>query len=359
MIKSIEASHSFTKIVASCLRGKVFKLNFAVTYKCNSHCKMCNVWKRYVDKPWMASKELKIEEIDLLFQKFQGLVWVSITGGEPFLRSDLGDIACLIRDNCRIKMLNLTTNGLDASLMENTIYDILEAKVPLTFINISLDGPPEVHEYIRGVKGAFSKAVKTIEMLHALSKEFNNLSIGFEYTITPFNAGCLKSLIEVLTEKDLHWLLENITVTMYHKGNLYDNLGSNQQGSNGEFKAKALEDLFTVLNFVRGRSPLTLVTKTYLKFAQKYALGEHIPLSCVALRSSLFLNPYGEVYPCIILDKKVGDLRDFDYDVHALLRSEAAVKLRDQIKGCENCWTPCEAYPSILVHPTSLIRALK
>lgn len=359
MIRLTEAFRSFTKIFALYLRGKIFKLNFAVTYKCNSHCKMCNVWKRYVDKPWLASKELKIGEVALIFQKFQELAWVSITGGEPFLRNDLGDIANLIKDNCNLKMLNLTTNGLDTGLIENSICNVLDANVPLTFINVSLDGPPEVHDNMRGINGAFSKAVKTIEMLHALSEEFNNLSVGFEYTATPFNAGYLKLLIDELAKKDLHWLLENVTVTIYHTGNLYDNLDSNQQMIGDAFKGKTLEDLFAGLRSVRGRSPLALVTKAYLKLAQKYMLGEHVPLNCMALHNSLFLNPYGDVYPCIILDKKIGNLRDFDYNIHALLKFEDAVKLKNEIKGCRRCWTPCEAYPSILVHPINLIRAYK
>lgn len=357
MIRLTEAFRSFTEILVSYLRGEIFKLNFAVTYKCNSHCKMCNAWRRYVDKPWLVSKELKVEEIALIFQKFQKLAWISITGGEPFLRNDLGDIANLIKENCNPKMLNLTTNGLDTCLIEKNVYKVLDADVPLTFINVSLDGPPEVHDNMRGINGAFSKAVKTIEMLHALSKEFNNLSVGFEYTATPFNAGSLTLLFDELARKDLRWLLENVTVTIYHTGNLYDNLDSNQQVSGNTFKDKALEDLSAGLRSVRSKSPLALVSKTYLKLAQKYMLEEHVPLSCVALYNSLFLNPYGDVYPCIILDKKIGNLRDFNYDIHALLRSAAAVKLRNEIKGCRLCWTPCEAYPSILVHPTSLIRA--
>lgn len=359
MVKLAEALKAFTKIVTISQRGKLFKLNFAVTYKCNSRCRICNIWKRYIQNPKMAQEELEIKEIHQIFKDFGKLVWISLTGGEPFLRNDLVDIVQSARDHCKIKMINITTNGFNSKHIEDRTRGIAEANVPFTFLNVSLDGPAETHNNIRGIKSAYDDAVKTLELLHTLSSEYSNLLIGFEYTITPFNAGQLVLLVNKLNEAGLDWLVKDLTVTVYHYGNLYDNLDLNliQQSDKDSFKFKALNDVNNGLGLIHSNSPLELIKKAFLKNARKYVVNGFAPLQCVALRNSLFLDPYGDVYPCIILEHRIGNLRNYHYDIHRLLKSENAVKVKREVDVCRKCWTPCEAYPAILTHLTSLIRA--
>lgn len=359
MVKLAEAFKAFMKIATTYQRGKLFKLNFAVTYKCNSRCKMCNIWKRYIESPQIVKEELAMEEISQIFKRFGKLVWVSLTGGEPFLRDDLVDMVQFVRDHCEIKMLNITTNGFNSKLIEDRVRSIAEVKVPLTFINVSLDGPAEIHDYVRGIKGAYNNAVKTLELLHMLCDKYSNLLIGVEYTITPFNADQLKLLVDELKEAGLGSLVDNLTIAIYHEGNLYDNLdlNSKQQFDNDSFRFKALKDINNGLSLACAKSPLALIKRTYLKYARKYVCGRRVPLRCVAMRNSLFLDPYGNVYPCIILERKIGNLRNYQYDVYKLLKSKNAPKVKHEVDVCDKCWTPCEAYPSILTHLTSLITA--
>jgi MoaA/NifB/PqqE/SkfB family radical SAM enzyme len=358
MTRFPEAIKAFTKIVTAYHRGELFKMNFAITYKCNSRCKMCNIWRRYIENPQMIKDELEINEIRQIFKGFGKLVWVSLTGGEPFLREDIIDIVQSARNICQIKMINITTNGFNSKLVEDKVRGVAEVAVPLTFVNVSLDGPSETHDYLRGTNGAYDNALKTLWLLHMLSKKYSNLSIGFEYTITPFNAGQLKLLVDKLKKAELGWLLENSTITMCHQGNLYNNLNSNSisQFDDNSFKSKALEDLDDSFHLTRAISPLTLVKKKYLKSARNYLLNGRVQLRCVALQNSLFLDPYGNIFPCIILEHKIGNLRDYQYDIHKLLKSEEALKTRLEVDVCKKCWTPCEAYPSIMTHLTSLIK---
>ena len=55
-----------------------------VTYRCNARCNMCNRYK----KPSKPEEELTVETIKKLPQMY----FTNITGGEPFIREDLGDI---------------------------------------------------------------------------------------------------------------------------------------------------------------------------------------------------------------------------------------------------------------------------
>ena len=73
-------------------------------------------------------------------------------------------------------------------------------------------------------------------------------------------------------------------------------------------------------------------------------------MRCHALRASCFIDSWGNVFPCTIYDRKVGSLRDVDYDLRRIWtptrgRDAAA---RSGSYDCPQCWTPCEAYQSIL-----------
>ena len=52
-----------------------------VTYRCNARCNMCNRYK----KPSLPEEELSLETI----QKLPPMYFTNITGGEPFIRTDL------------------------------------------------------------------------------------------------------------------------------------------------------------------------------------------------------------------------------------------------------------------------------
>lgn len=55
-----------------------------VTYRCNARCTMCNRYKA----PSKPEEEISIETI----QKLPKMYFTNITGGEPFIRTDLKEI---------------------------------------------------------------------------------------------------------------------------------------------------------------------------------------------------------------------------------------------------------------------------
>jgi MoaA/NifB/PqqE/SkfB family radical SAM enzyme len=97
-------------------------------------------------------------------------------------------------------------------------------------------------------------------------------------------------------------------------------------------------------------NPINNLENKYLTHAKKFISTGITPIDCKSLSSSVFIDPYGNVFPCSIWDKKIGNIRDFNYDLIAVLRNNIVKELLGQIqeKKCPNCWTPCEAYQSIL-----------
>lgn len=139
---------------------------FAITDRCQSHCATCNGWQ--------SPSEYKYEELStndwkfILFslQKWLGKFDFIFTGGEPFLREDLLEIANYAREiGLEPKVI---TNGL---ALKNKCEDVINSG--FTDITISLNGVknPETHNNSRGRKDAFKITSDVIQNLAYLNRK--------------------------------------------------------------------------------------------------------------------------------------------------------------------------------------------
>jgi MoaA/NifB/PqqE/SkfB family radical SAM enzyme len=72
-----------------------FSIVISVSYRCNSKCKTCDVWRKPND-------DMSLEEWDKTFAKIgKGPVYFTFTGGEPFMRPDTADLALSAYKHCR------------------------------------------------------------------------------------------------------------------------------------------------------------------------------------------------------------------------------------------------------------------
>lgn len=62
------------------------------TYRCNARCHMCNTWKF----PTTPEQEMDPK----YYERLPHLKFLNITGGEPFLREDLGEIVRIVKPKC-------------------------------------------------------------------------------------------------------------------------------------------------------------------------------------------------------------------------------------------------------------------
>jgi hypothetical protein len=102
------------------------------------------------------------------------------------------------------------------------------------------------------------------------------------------------------------------------------------------------------------------VERIYRREARRYLAGDRPGVPCAALQTTVHLSSRGEVYPCSIWDKPLGNIRDHGYRLQPIIEAARQVGVRRTIAcgGCPNCWTPCEAYPSILASPLRSLRSL-
>lgn len=116
---------------------------------------MCDIWKRKDGREFHASDlERHRESIRTL-----GVKHVVLTGGEPLLNRELDAICRFFRD-LGLRVTLLTTGlllGKKADIVASSFDDII----------LSIDGPPEVHDRIRRVSGAFRTIQKGMSDLRA------------------------------------------------------------------------------------------------------------------------------------------------------------------------------------------------
>ena len=330
-----------SKIVASNFKTlkEPYKLTFSITNKCNSKCKTCGIWKK------KNADELDLQEIDKIFKKINPL-WINITGGEPFLRNDLYEIAEITKKKDAY-LLNLTTNGLLEEKIINDVNRILKLNFPRFIVVVSLDGSKEVHDKIRGINGNWDKAISLFKKLREIENQNKRFKTYFGYTISSYNIGMLdETLKAVKKETD-----ENLSVfhfNIFHNSSFY--YGEYAGGKINGLENKILKEIKIILKEKKGIDAISLLEKRYLKNIQKYFETGKSPKRCKALISSCFIAPNGDIYPCTIFNKKLGNLRDFNYDLKTIWQSDETNKIRNLIKenSCGGCWTPCEAYQTIL-----------
>jgi len=136
-----------------------YKLTFALTYRCNLRCKICNIWQI------PHRKELSIAEIEKIFANLKNICWLDLTGGEITLREDLADIIGIILKNVkRLTVFHISTNGQPPHRIFSSAKNILRNDL-IPVINISIDGPKEINDYLKGKRGAYDSALETFMLL--------------------------------------------------------------------------------------------------------------------------------------------------------------------------------------------------
>jgi radical SAM protein with 4Fe4S-binding SPASM domain len=346
---------SKTRIINSIIRAKLekkpYKLNLAVTAKCNSRCKTCNVWQKYRQNPQIAKKDLTSQEIDKIFSRLpRSFVWLSLSGGEPFLRSDIVKICqSAVLNMPSLALISIPTNGLLGDQIITKVKQIMDLPLPNLFINFSLDGPEKIHDYVRGVKGGFQKTWHTYHKLLDLAAKHKTLNVNIETTISGYNIDYLEGFF-----KDLLAHGHKITITIAHSGYLYKNIQGKKEYTKLNNHGRKLKKIISQINQdLSYRAPTELVERIYLNnILHYYKKPKKQPFPCLAMKYSIAMDSQGNITPCFMWGEKVGNIKDYNYDMKKMWQKKQSKinTLRHTIinEKCPNCWTPCEAYQAII-----------
>jgi Fe-coproporphyrin III synthase len=172
-------------------------LFLSINGRCNLKCRMCDIGQNKCDSMFYKNLAGAAEQpLDFPFERFKSLMdevqhfrpYIAVTTTEPFLYPHIFDAVEYAR-SCNL-LMNITTNGL---LVEKNIDEILDSG--LHRLSVSLDGPPHIHNEMRGVPRTYERVVNGLRLLAEKKK-----SRGVEYPEVLINSFICDTNHEYLLE---------------------------------------------------------------------------------------------------------------------------------------------------------------
>jgi len=309
-------------------------LTFFVTNRCNCRCSHCFFW-REINKP---GRELSLGEIEKVSKGMGKFRVLSLTGGEPLLRKDLFGIIKAFYDNCSIRNLVLPTNG---TLPARQLVEKVLAGCPKLNVRVfvSLDALGKKHDKIRGVKGTFEKAVKTFKELKKIeSKKFE---LG---TITTFSTINQKEIFGIYD-----WLKQELQPGLL-----------NFPVIRGKIKDESMKGIDVDVYEALMKKVCRETRGGLVKIAKDKMIGLNIRVlrenrlvtPCFAGTINAVMHANGDVFPCEILELKMGNVKGFDYDFKKLWFSADAKRVKKRIAEMKCfCTHGCNMLPNVIFNP--------
>jgi MoaA/NifB/PqqE/SkfB family radical SAM enzyme len=327
-----------------------------VTGQCNARCSHCFV---DFEGPAADRANLSLEQIVELTKHLGGSLYnVNLTGGEPFLRRDLWEIAEAYYQNAGVHSIMITSNGYYTERTREFVHKFLAspfAKDKKLMFSFSVDSFPEKHDQIRKVKGLFAKVIETYRMLEGI--EHDGIMMNVAITVTDRNfedvqplyahlrdelsikaftatamreAGVVKK-IEFATKQNIHSAYVRLVEEIHRDRNSGKTTGykKNLQGRLMNAKNKIMNDI---------------INDTYLEPQYR----SH----CPAAAMFGVIGNDGTVYPCEILDRPLGNVQDYGMNLLQLWEGTAAESARTFIRDSKcNCTYECAWAINIISNP--------
>ena len=168
---------------------------YEATMRCNLHCEFCYVGDFLnIEGEWR--EELSLEALAKAFPDQDGLQ-INLTGGEIFMRKDILSVLDLFREKgyaCGY----LTTNGTIITEERAEALADLAARGFLKHISVSVDGPKDLHDAARGLKGTFERTTQGLRRLQdAARRKGAPLRVSINTTVAHESLDALHQMVDV------------------------------------------------------------------------------------------------------------------------------------------------------------------
>ncbi len=313
---------------------------------CNMKCEHCFYWTSLNKRD-----DLTKEEIFALSDSLGPIENLNLSGGEPFLRKEFGEICRKFIDTNGVKQIYVPSNGYFTDKTIAAITEVLKSPdLELFVAELSLDGMPEFHDKFRVARNSFKKAMETYDALAELQKRDPRLRIHSISTATDVNMEEIRKLTTYLYERCPQMDHHNLAIIRGDR-------------KNPTLKGPGLqlyEDLYQYVRRLwapREEGRYGSIVEPMLQWAKVETVrNERQVIPCKAGRITGVVYANGDVGVCEI-HKPIGNLRQKTFP--EIWHSEEAKKLRGQIARKE-CWCTTEGFmwSGIAYQPPSLARAI-
>ncbi len=291
----------------------------AITYRCNARCHMCDIWKHQT----RPEEEIRPEDLESLPGNIR---FANITGGEPFLRKDIGKFVSILQKKTR--RVVISTNG----YMTDAILDVAK-KNPGIGVRVSIEGLPKANDELRGIKDGFDHGIRTLIGLRKLGLK----DIGFGITVSDRNADDLMELYGLAKWMGAEFATAATHNTFYfHK---HDNVLHDREGITKGFKELSSD-------LLRSSKPKDWFRAYFNYGLANYVNGHRRLLPCRMGTDVFFMDPRGDVYPCNGNAWSMGNIRRKEFN--RIWHGAEARLAREKVKSCtKGCWMIGSASPAI------------
>lgn len=323
-------------------------LRIRITNKCNLHCSFC-----YLAGNLNTGEEnvLSLDEWKKIIDRLPSWTIIDITGAEPTLANNFYEILSYLLDK-KFKV-SLITNGLR---VDERLTQLL-VKKKLMYLMISIDGPKDFHNSVRGSNKSLQNIESFISKVKTLKKDLNSTYpiICAKTTITSENFQYLNDTNDfVFNQLGVDIQSFNLMFQNQARGgtSFIEDLNSKQlrQGNTHTYSGKKIQQIKTsvreLVNYAKlNNRAINFKPEISLKNLEKYierpsAFGVK---KCFRTNSIATLYFDGTLSPCDIAFD-VANIRDLNYDMRKIWYTEKFKKFSLFFKQnspyspiCEGC----------------------
>lgn len=326
-------------LISPQMLGRPFTMMLVVTRRCNSRCKMCNIWEE------KNSPMLSLDQYRQMFSTplphFRSLV---LTGGEPTLRRDLPQVWEIARAGMpNLEYGLLATSGLNVQRTLEHVEAIMRqieadpGRIRAFHVQVSLDGMDEMHDHIRGISGFFGRVQRTLTGLAELKQRFPMLVYRLSSVVMPDNVDHMPRVRAFAAEGGMpvHFSPVVLSGTYYRNSQDAELLGFVP----GSERSRQAQESFRQLS-AEDHGSLGF----YYDDVARMLGGATRGRTCLMGFFGCVVEHTGEVYPCINWEEQsFGNLLEQPFDDIWFGERAQAARYSLRRTGCPTCPSMC--YP--------------
>jgi MoaA/NifB/PqqE/SkfB family radical SAM enzyme len=327
-------------------------LTVSVTYSCPSRCATCDIWRKKVP-------DLSVDEYARVFPTLERVpVWVTLSGGDQFVRADFDEVVRLVCSQIEPGIVNIPMNG----VITERIFLLLPRIAHHTsgrqlVLNLSVDEIGDAHDRLRGAERNFEKLILVAELIHDLKKTYPHVVLGVHTVISKFNVA---RIADIEREAREIFRPDSYIAEVAENRVELDTMHKDIAPDTADFR-RAVDHLRSVIRARRSGHPVARLVESlrleYYELAARILEEKTQVIDCYAGWASAHLAPDGHVWGCCVRAESLGNVRDHGYDFRSVWDGPQADAFRASVRA-HACACPLAnaSYTNLLLDAPSLAR---
>lgn len=327
-------------------------LTVSVTYSCPSRCLTCDIWQKKVD-------DLSVDEYARIFPTLERVpIWVTLSGGDQFIRGDLDEIVKLVKSQIEPQIVNIPMNGVITERIHNLLPKIAAATQGSQLVlNLSVDEIGNEHDRLRGAPGNWDKLLGVAQLIRDLKSTYDHVVLGVHTVISKHNVDRIPEIAHIAKET----FRPDSYITEVAENRVELKTMDKSIAPSTEDYRRAVAHLKQLIRDHRSRHPVARLVESlrleYYDLAARVLEEKRQVIDCYAGWASAHLAPDGDLWGCCVRAEPMGNVRDYGYNFARVWRSPQADEFRRSVRAKE-CACPLAnaSYTNLLLDPPSLAR---